>query len=68
DPNIVKLVFTTTHPLRKGEKIISLLAKKTFQAELEKSQFLEYDGNYYRVHTKVVDLILETQNNRQVVS
>ncbi|CAG8751629.1 27199_t:CDS:1, partial [Gigaspora margarita] len=59
---------TTTRPLCKREKIISLLAKKTFQAELEKGRFLKHDRNYYGVYAKVVNLILGTQNNRRVVS
>ncbi|CAG8850073.1 22724_t:CDS:1, partial [Gigaspora margarita] len=66
DPNIVKLVFNITCPPHKEEKIIILLAKKTFQAELEKGQFLEHNRNYYRVHTKVINLILGTQNNSQL--
>ncbi|CAG8511773.1 835_t:CDS:2 [Gigaspora rosea] len=50
-----------TH-LAKEKKI----SKETFQAELEKGRFLEYDRNHYRVHNKMVDLILEIENNRWV--
>ncbi|CAG8795648.1 29629_t:CDS:2, partial [Racocetra persica] len=46
------------------------ISKETFQAELEKGRFLEhviYDGNYYGVHGKVVDLILGAQNKHGVI-
>ncbi|KAF0392915.1 thymidine kinase [Gigaspora margarita] len=73
DPNIVKLISTTTCPPREGEKDgqdYYFISKETFQAELEKGQFLEhviYDGNHYGVQGKVVDLILGTQNKHGVI-
>ncbi|KLL04900.1 MAG: thymidylate kinase [Mycoplasmataceae bacterium RV_VA103A] len=73
DPNIVKLISTTTRPPREGEKDgqdYYFISKETFQAELEKGRFLEhviYDGNYYGVHGKVIDLILGTQNKHGVI-
>ncbi|CAG8456740.1 5754_t:CDS:10, partial [Racocetra fulgida] len=73
DPNIVKLISTTTRPPREGEKDgqdYYFISKETFQTELEKGRFLEhviYDGNYYGIHGKVVDLILGTQNKHGVI-
>ncbi|CAG8585327.1 15743_t:CDS:2, partial [Cetraspora pellucida] len=73
DPNIVKLVSTTTRPPRTGEKDgqdYYFISKETFQDELEKGRFLEhviYDSNYYGVHGKVVDLILGTQNKHGII-
>ncbi|CAG8733952.1 26281_t:CDS:2, partial [Racocetra persica] len=73
DPNIVKLVSTTTRPPRTGEKEgqdYYFISKETFQTELEKGRFLEhviYDGNYYGIHGKVVDLILGTQNKHGII-
>ncbi|CAG8704771.1 6340_t:CDS:2, partial [Cetraspora pellucida] len=73
DPNIVKLISTTTRPPREGEKDgqdYYFISKETFQAELEKGRFLEhviYDGNCYGVHGKVVDLILGAQNKHGVI-
>ena len=73
DPNIAKLISTTTRPPRTGEKDgqdYYFIGKETFQAELEKGRFLEhviYDGNYYGIHGKVVDLILGTQNKHGVI-
>ncbi|CAG8473532.1 1905_t:CDS:2 [Scutellospora calospora] len=73
DPNIAKLISTTTRPPRTGEKDgqdYYFISKETFQTELEKGRFLEhviYDGNYYGIHGKVVDLILGTQNKHGVI-
>ena len=73
DPQIVKLVSTTTRPMREGEtegKDYYFISKETFQNELEKGRFLEYviyDGNYYGIHGKVIDLILETQKKNGVI-
>ncbi|CAG8626441.1 11535_t:CDS:2 [Gigaspora rosea] len=73
DPNIVKLISTTTRPPREREKDgqdYYFISKETFQAELEKGRFLEhviYDGNHYGVYGKVVDLILGTQNKHGVI-
>ena len=68
DPNIIKLVSTTTRPQRKGEvngKDYYFIDKEEFETELKKGRFLEhvvYDRNFYGIHGKVVDLILGTQN------
>src|SRR4051794_28204219 len=73
DPQVVKLVSTTTRPQREGEehgKDYYFISKEEFEAELEKGQFLEhviYDNNYYGIHGKVVDLILETQRKNGVI-
>lgn len=72
--NIVKIITTTTRPPRKGEengKDYYFIRQEIFQAELEKGHFLEhviYDGNYYGVHDKVIDLILVTQDKHGVIS
>ncbi|CAI2183197.1 1218_t:CDS:2 [Funneliformis geosporum] len=66
-PNITKLVSTTTRPPRAGEvdgQDYYFISKAEFEVELAKGRFLEhviYDGNYYGVHGKVIDLILGTQ-------
>ena len=73
DPQIVKLVSTTTRLQREGEehgKDYYFISKKEFETELEKGRFLEhvvYDGNYYGIHGKVVDLILKTQKKNGVI-
>jgi guanylate kinase/thymidine kinase len=73
DPQIVKLVSTTTRPKREREvegRDYYFVSKEIFQAELEKGRFLEhviYDNNYYGLHGKVIDLILETQNKNGVI-
>jgi guanylate kinase len=73
DPQIVKLISTTTRPKREGEehgKDYYFIGKEEFETELEKGQFLEhviYDSNYYGIHGKVVDLILETQKKNGVI-
>lgn len=73
DPNIIKLVSTTTRPKREGEehgRDYYFISKEEFETELAKGRFLEhviYDNNYYGIHGKVVDLILETQNKNGVI-
>ncbi|MCE8163285.1 MAG: dTMP kinase [Candidatus Moeniiplasma glomeromycotorum] len=73
DPQIVKLVSTTTRPQREGEEHgqdYYFISKEEFETELEKGRFLEhvvYDGNYYGIHGKVVDLILGTQKKNGVI-
>src|SRR3954470_18542978 len=73
DPQIVKLVSTTTRAKREREehgKDYYFISKEEFEAELEKGRFLEhviYDGNYYGIHGKVVDLILGTQRKNGVI-
>jgi guanylate kinase len=73
DPNIIKLVSTTTRPPREGEtdgKDYYFISKEEFEVELKKGRFLEhviYDGNYYGVHGKVIDLILGTQRKNGVI-
>jgi guanylate kinase len=73
DPNIIKLVSTTTRPSREGEldgKDYYFISKEEFETELKKGRFLEhviYDGNYYGVHGKVIDLILGTQKKNGVI-
>lgn len=73
DPNIVKLVSTTTRLPREGEvngKDYYFISKEEFDTELKKGRFLEhviYDGNYYGVHGKVIDLILGTQKKNGVI-
>jgi guanylate kinase len=73
DPNIVKLVSTTTRSKREGEehgKDYYFISKEEFEAELAKGRFLEhviYDGNYYGIHGKVVDLILGIQKKNGVI-
>jgi len=73
DPDIVKIVSTTTRPKREGEeheKDYYFISKEEFETELKKGRFLEhviYDGNYYGVHGKVIDLILGTQKKNGVI-
>jgi guanylate kinase len=73
DTNIIKLVSTTTRPKREGEengKDYYFISKEEFETELKKGRFLEYvvyDNNYYGIHGKVVDLVLETQNKQGVI-
>lgn len=73
DPNIIKLISTTTRPKREGEehgKDYYFISKEEFETELEKGRFLEhviYDGNYYGVHGKVIDLILGAQKKNGVI-
>ena len=73
DPSIIKLVSTTTRSPREGEehgKDYYFISKEEFETELEKGRFLEhviYDGNYYGIHGKVVDLILGIQNKNGVI-
>ena len=73
DPNITKLISTTTRPKREGEehgKDYYFISKEEFETELEKGRFLEhviYDGNYYGVHGKVIDLVLGTQRKNGVI-
>ena len=73
DPNIIKLISTTTRPRREKEehgKDYYFISKEEFEAELKKGRFLEYviyDGNYYGVHGKVIDLILGTQKKNGVI-
>jgi len=73
DPNIVKLVSTTTRPKRESEehgKDYYFISKEEFAAELVKGRFLEhviYDSNYYGIHGKVIDLILGTQKKNGVI-
>ena len=73
DPQMVKLVSTTTRSKREGEehgKDYYFISKAEFETELAKGRFLEhvvYDGNYYGIHGKVVDLILGTQKKNGVI-
>ncbi|MCE8163002.1 MAG: hypothetical protein I3273_00415 [Candidatus Moeniiplasma glomeromycotorum] len=73
DPQIVKLISTTTRPKREGEingKDYYFISKEEFGTELEKGRFLEhviYDNNYYGIHGKVVDLVLGAQNKHGVI-
>jgi guanylate kinase len=73
DPNIVKIVSTTTRPKREGEengKDYYFISKEEFEDELAKGRFLEhviYDGNYYGIHGKVIDLILGNQKKNGVI-
>src|SRR3954471_14495805 len=70
---IIKIVSTTTRPRRAKEehgKDYYFISKEEFKAELEKDRFLEhviYDGNYYGIHGKVIDLILGTQKKNGVI-
>ena len=46
------------------------ITEETFKQELVKGRFLEhviYDGNYYGLHGKVIDLILGTQHRNGVI-
>jgi guanylate kinase len=73
DPNIVKIITSTTRKPRIGEehgKDYYFIAEETFKQELIKGRFLEhviYDGNYYGLHGKVIDLILGTQQKNGVI-
>src|SRR4051794_5566516 len=71
--NIIKLVSTTTRPKRGGEinaKDYYFITQEEFKVELDKGKFLEhviYDGNYYGIHSNVVDYVLEKQNKHGVI-
>lgn len=73
DPNIVKIITSTTRPKREGEehgKDYYFISEEVFKQELEKGHFLEhvvYDGNYYGIHGKVIDLILGIQKKNAVI-
>src|SRR5436190_18391372 len=73
DPNIVKLVSTTTRLMREGEtegKDYYFISPEKFQTELKQGKFLEhviYDGNYYGIEGKSIDVILETQKKNGVI-
>jgi guanylate kinase len=73
DSNIVKLVTSTTRTPRIGEehgKDYYFITEEMFKQELVKGRFLEhviYDGNYYGLHGKVIDLILGTQQKNGVI-
>ncbi|RIB01963.1 P-loop containing nucleoside triphosphate hydrolase protein [Gigaspora rosea] len=73
DPNIVRVILTTTRLPREREKDgqdYYFVSKETFQTELKKGRFLEhviYDRNHYGVYGKVVDLILVTKNKHGVI-
>lgn len=73
DPNIVKIVTSTTRPPRQGEehgKDYYFITKEVFKEELDKDRFLEhvnYDGNYYGLHGKIIDLILGTQKKNGII-
>jgi guanylate kinase len=73
DPQIVKLVSTTTRPKREREehgKDYYFISQEEFEKELADGNFLEhviYDNNYYGLHGKVIDLILATQNKNGVI-
>src|SRR3954468_7892342 len=73
DPNIVRVITSTTRPPRSGEehgKDYYFISEEIFKQELVKGRFLEhviYDGNYYGLHGKVIDLILGTQQKNGVI-
>lgn len=73
DPNIVRIISTTTRSQRAGEeneKDYYFITKELFEQELNKGKFIQhiiYDGNYYGIHGKVIELILEKQNKHAVV-
>lgn len=73
DPNIIKVISTTTRSKRAGEiedKDYYFVDPGKFQAKLKEGKFLEhviYDGNYYGVERKAIDLILETQKKNGVI-
>src|SRR3954470_5692901 len=73
DSNIVKLITSTTRTPRIGEehgKDYYFITEEIFKQELTKGRFLEhvtYDGNYYGLHGKVIDLILGTQQKNGVI-
>src|SRR4051794_17910005 len=72
DPNIVKIISTTTRPKREREehgKDYYFISKEEFETELNKGKFLEhviYDGNYYGIHGKVIDKILGIEKKNGV--
>ena len=74
DPNITKLITSTTRSPRLGEKHgkdYYFITKKAFIEELNKGKLLEhtiYDRNYYGLHKKVIDLILGKQQKHGVIS
>ena len=73
DSNIAKLITSTTRTPRIGEehgKDYYFITEEIFKQELVKGRFLEhviYDGNYYGLHGKVIDLILGTQQKNGVI-
>src|SRR4051794_4682389 len=73
DPEFVKIVTSTTRTPRTGEehgKDYYFITEEIFNQELVKGRFLEhviYDGNYYGLHGKVIDLILGTQQKNGVI-
>jgi guanylate kinase len=73
DPNILKIITTTTRMPRAGEvneKDYYFISKEKFQEEIEKNSFLEYvvyDGNHYGIHKKVIDLVLNKNKKNGVV-
>src|SRR4051794_34984777 len=73
EPNIVKLVSTTTRPKRKGEiedKDYYFISPEKFQTELKEGKFLEhviYDENHYGLKENQIDLVLETQKKNGVI-
>src|SRR4051812_13733508 len=73
DPQVVKLVSTTTRPQREGEiegKDYYFVDSEKFQAKLKEGKFLEhviYDRNYYGIEGKSIDLILGNQKKNGVI-
>ena len=73
DPNILKIVTTTTRSVREGEvnkKDYYFINKEKFREGIEKNSFLEYvvyDGNYYGIHKKAIDSVLNERKRNGVV-
>src|SRR4051794_493919 len=73
DSNIAKIITSTTRKPRIGEEHgedYYFITEEVFKQEVTKGQFLEhviYDGNYYGLHGKVIDLILGTQQKNGVI-
>ena len=73
DPEITKLVTYTTRQPRPGEiheKDYYFLTKEVFQKELEAGNFFEhttYNGNYYGIHGRAIDYILNKKKTHGVV-
>src|SRR5436190_21785477 len=73
DPNIVKLVSTTTRLMREGEiegKDYYFVGPEKFQTELKQEKFLEhviYDENHYGVERKSIDLIFRNSEKNGVI-